>query len=172
MSRILLIKLCRLTPYFQVTQPLGLMYIAAVLRKDDPCREVRIVDMKLHRWNVKDILPQVRSFDPHIVGIQALTLEAEILHAVAREVKRIKPLCRVIVGGPHASTMPVQILSDPNVDALVLGEGEYTGLRVVQALEKGEPLEGIPGGAYRRKEIGRSHILTPVTLQTPMPPSP
>jgi radical SAM superfamily enzyme YgiQ (UPF0313 family) len=55
----------------------------------------------------------------------------------------------VVWGGIHASLLPEQTLNNPYVDIVVIGEGEVTLLELVKTLEGGEPLNQVPGIAYR-----------------------
>ena len=56
----------------------------------------------------------------------------------------------VVWGGIHASLLPHQTLENPNIDIVVVGEGEATFTEVVQALQTGRPLEEVDGIYFKR----------------------
>jgi anaerobic magnesium-protoporphyrin IX monomethyl ester cyclase len=132
-----------------VIQPLGVMYLSSYLKhKGYP--ETRILDQKVQRLSFDDIERYVREWRPGLVGVSALTWEANAAHEVARRVKSVDPAIAVVFGGPHASSYTETILEDPNVDVVCVGEGEETLLQLVQRAEKGEPLTGVAGIAFRQ----------------------
>ncbi len=129
--------------------PLGLAYIAAVLREH--AHDVDIVDLDLERNRLKDIAGILRTLKPKIVGIGALTLQVENLYAIARIIKGISKSITVVTGGPHPSALPEKTLREAmgNIDIAVVGEGEYTFLDIVNAKELNE----IPGIVYRKNDV-------------------
>jgi radical SAM superfamily enzyme YgiQ (UPF0313 family) len=60
---------------------------------------------------------------------------------------------RVISGGPHASFMYEQVLSNSEVDIIIIGEGEHTVVELARAVESGGDLQKVKGIAF--KDNGR-----------------
>ena len=56
----------------------------------------------------------------------------------------------VIFGGPHCSHEPQFILNDSNVDLMVSGEGDLTIVELIDTLEEGKDVVGVPGIAYKK----------------------
>lgn len=132
--------------------PLGLGYIAAVLEKNN--YEVTILDAGIENWRkinqredgIKyvgmgwdDITKRVAKENPDIVGIFIMTVDAVNAHNVARSVKEVDKNIIVVAGGPHVCVRQTEVISDPNIDIAVAGEGEYVMLDLVQELEKENP---------------------------------
>ena len=135
--------------------PVGLLYIAACLRKD-LVAEVRLLDAMFEPDILKLVNSEIRSRRPDIVGISALTAEAFLAHKLTAAVKAADNSIPVIMGGPHPSSDPEAVLADPAVDAVVIGEGEKTFTELVGAIcEAGpgwnepEKIRGIAGLAVR-----------------------
>lgn len=126
--------------------PLGLGYIAAVLRENNI--NVDIIDLDLEKDKFKRISDIIKTLKPRIVGIGALTLQVENVYAIADIIKGISDSILVVIGGPHASSLPEQTLLEArgNIDIAVVGEGEYTFLDIVN----GKELKDIPGIVYRK----------------------
>ncbi len=124
--------------------PIGLLYLAGTLLEAgvavevvDGCREGRAA-----------IEAALARFCPDFVGIVCLTPARQKAFEAARIAKAFDPRIQVVIGGAHATIMPNQILeSYPEIDVVVLGEGEQTLVEIV----RGDALEGIKGIAYRHE---------------------
>jgi anaerobic magnesium-protoporphyrin IX monomethyl ester cyclase len=76
-----------------------------------------------------------------------------IIARTARAVAAALPGVRIVYGGVHPTYFWREILQgEPYVHAVVRGEGEETGRRLMRALEEGSPLDAIPGIAFRRDD--------------------
>ena len=122
---------------YQCSPPLGLMYIAAFLRKKNSAHQIKIIDMIINRLTWKDIKKDIIKFRPEICGFSSLSLEANNMHIIARSVKELIPNCHIVVGGPHASAAPEEILKDKSINSVVIGEGEETMVELLESVEKG-----------------------------------
>lgn len=171
----------RFMGYYNRYFPLGLAYLAAVLRKEG--HEVLIYDAdcnvnpskmdftaleesyplylkSLHDshpiW--KEISETICSFNPGIVGISVWTTFAASAFTIASIIKRINKDLPVIMGGPHVSIKHDEVIKIcPDVDFLVRGEGEESFLELVEKLQgrdevKIEGLRDIKGITYRRND--------------------
>ncbi|MBU3912754.1 MAG: B12-binding domain-containing radical SAM protein [Nanoarchaeota archaeon] len=124
-----------------VYPPIGLMHLAAVLRKD---YDVSIIDYSggeiSHDVARKDIL----SINPDLVGVRVLTgppiPRAILISKIAKELGKI-----VVWGGPHPTILPGQTLKEEYIDSVVIGEGEHTFLNLLRYYfhNKKEKLEGV-----------------------------
>jgi len=145
--------------------PLGLAAVAAVLRESG--HQVRILDAYTEGWDRRGLLDndlieiglpeeevaaQIRRYQPHMVGFTApFTAQMPRLRSLARWVKAIHPEIFVLCGGNHPSCAPAEVLSVPEIDAVVLGEAESTLPQLLQALQDAEGLENCEGIAYRSR---------------------
>jgi len=150
MARILLIKaegLGRLN--YAVTPPLGLLYLAALLRRERG-HEIRILDLRVSKDPARSLAKEVGDFLPHLVGLSAITMEAPSLHKIASTVKNLSRNIPVIAGGPHPTSFPEDVLSDQNIDAVVFGEGEQTVLELSDVLLDGGDVKRVNGIGLRK----------------------
>src|SRR5262245_30330072 len=71
-----------------------------------------------------EIESEITEIRPDVVGISSLFTPyyREVLEVAARVKKRLD--VPVIVGGSHASAVPDSLLSSPNIDYVIRGEGE------------------------------------------------
>ena len=119
--------------------PLGLEYIAAYV--EGAVDEVRVVDMEMERRTFQQILDLHK---PDLVGISMSATEHNEglrLAAVAK-----KNGAATMVGGYHPTAVPDVMLSFPQVDMVVRGEGEATVKEIIEA----ESPEGVLGVSYRQ----------------------
>jgi len=130
---------------------LGLGYLAAVAEQEG--HEVRIHDMGLDpKKSVEEEVAEVVAFGPDLVGATAMTTSwYSIEQAIALVKEQIG--CPVVIGGPHATTLPEITLQDPHVDFVVHGEGEETFRELTRVLQKGErQYDPIAGLLYKNAE--------------------
>ena len=70
-----------------------------------------------------------------MVGITSITTTIKSTLLAARVAKEACPNAVVVLGGPHATFMDSQILSEyPDVDIVVRGEGEQTLLELLSRI--------------------------------------
>ncbi|UCC73920.1 MAG: cobalamin-dependent protein [Gemmatimonadota bacterium] len=120
-------------------EPLELEYLAAGL----PYHDVELIDMRYD----KDLAGKIRAFQPHVVATTAYTVHVYIALDIMRTAKRISQDIFTVVGGHHATLMPQDFRSE-DVDAIVVGEGVFAFKELVECLERGRPLAGVPGLWY------------------------
>jgi len=133
----------------QKNPPMGALYLAAYLRRQNPSRTFRIVDMVLEQQPPDRIDGVLREFQPDICGITCLTAAAVNAFKVARRIKLWNKDCPVIIGGPHPSFMPETVFDEPAVDYCVMGEGEQSMANLVAALETGSVPHDLEGVGFR-----------------------
>ncbi|UCG82855.1 MAG: cobalamin-dependent protein [Dehalococcoidia bacterium] len=124
--------------------PMGLLYLAAILEKND--YEVDVLDLLVSRYTKDKIKRKLEQYQPDIVGVTAVTMNYPTASDILKYCKSVNPDIITIIGGPHVTFAPTETLNeDPWIDIVVMGEGELTMLDIVG----GKKLEHIPGIAYR-----------------------
>jgi hopanoid C-3 methylase len=138
-----------LAPFFQ-TEPLGLEYIAAELRKKRHL--VVIEDM---RFNKNPLSSMLKIHRPDVIGLACLhILDAKATLRLAREAKAFDANIFVVVGGHAASAYPEALDQSTDIDAICIGEGEIIVPALCNALEERESLEIIPSLALPANPSG------------------
>ena len=128
-----------------IQPPLGLAYIAAVLRENS--FDTRILDLAALDLDLEGAKNEISNIKPNIIGITATTNTIGEAYKIAEAVKSKNNV--VVVGGPHTSILPEKTLKECKfIDIVVMGEGEYTMLEIAS----GNSLKNIGGIAYRVKE--------------------
>lgn len=128
--------------------PESLLSIAAAPFKEG--YDIKIIDQRVDRnWRTK--LENYAGNNPICVGITCLTGPSikNALYA-ANIVKKINKDIKVVFGGVHVTLMPEQSIQNENIDIIVKGEGDFTFLNLVKALESGNPFDNIKGLYYKK----------------------
>ncbi len=124
--------------------PLGLAYIAAVLREKG--HTVKIIDL-----NVEDNLWEVLSErEWGLAGISCDTSRYPVAMEIAKQIKKYYS-CKIIMGGPHVTFFDRETLNTGAVDYVARGEGEYIALNLVDALANSSALAKVKGISFIKK---------------------
>ncbi len=126
--------------------PYGLAYVAAALEKAG--FTVQILDNYQLQNTLETVKQEVASRDPEIVGISCSSVTYKRAIETAKAIKQVKPSCKVVAGGWHPSFEPDSMLEHPEIDYIVIGEGEFPMVELAQLLAKGssnEAINKIPG---------------------------
>lgn len=138
--------------------PLGLLCVAAALEQGGFC--VRVHDFYQFGGKPKDIIGLLGQYRPKIVGVSTLTSGFHMALRLCRHVKAASPETATVLGGPHATALPEEVVMDPSVDFAVRGEGEQTIVELARALCSGtrsvEDIKSIEGLAF--KENGTAFL--------------
>ena len=152
--------------------PLGLAYVAAALEKAD--FQVEIIDNYMLKKPTDYIKSEVRRLAPQIVGITCGSVTYQRCIETAKAVKEVLPSCTVVVGGWHPSYLPESMLQHPEIDYVVMGEGERAIVELANSITKGDDdsvISKIPGVAcrYNGKVAKNATVLISDLDQIPFP---
>jgi len=139
--------------------PLGIMYIAGYLRQHG--YGVGFLDGCALNTSIDKIVSVIKEREPKSVGISATTFSFNKAIDLAQQIKKHCPNTLVILGGAHATAVPLHPMENYDCfDLLVYGEGEVTSLEILDTLKKHnynnqsllndvESLKAIDGLVYR-----------------------
>ncbi len=133
--------------------PLGLLSVGGPLI--DAGHVAQLLDAEFGPMLTKDILERAIAFAPEAIlfGHSGSTSAHPIVADISRAIRKAIPEVWMVYGGVFPTYHWREILAtEPQIDIIVRGEGEETGLRVINALEANTPLGSIPGIAYRRQD--------------------
>ena len=141
-----------------VAPSLGIGYMAAVLEENGI--DVDVLDASALELTYDEIGEEILKRNPDIVSISALTPTIGVALDSADKIKQVKPDTVVVLGGYHPTFEYKSVLEEPSVDLVVRGEGEYTMLELVHAIDMNEDLVNVKGLAFHDKE-DNSLVVTP-----------
>lgn len=137
-------------PTYKALAPMGLAYLAAVAR--DAGHNVTAIE-GVFLGNPTDIARKVASANPDVVGTSTSSSNRLAGIASIREIRQATPNAFIVVGGSHFShTAENALRCIPEIDAVVVGEGEQTFLELLEHLPDRDALATIPGLVFRDDE--------------------
>lgn len=122
---------------------LGLATIAAVARERG--HDIEILDLSWRDYNWQDVRDHISRFQPDIIGITATTPLMNQLRDISVLAKDISEEILLVGGGPHPSALPMETLKESMLDAVVVGEADFSFADVCD----GQKLSEIKGLVYR-----------------------
>ncbi len=135
--------------------PLGLMYIASVLRNDG--HGVVVYSKDKYHYPSEHLTQYLDDNQFDVVGMGVIAgywQYAEMLR-ISKAIRAAKRRVHFIIGGHGPSPEPGYFIRKTSADAVVMGEGERTIVDLVKALEGGKGLGGVTGIAYN---IGEANV--------------
>jgi magnesium-protoporphyrin IX monomethyl ester (oxidative) cyclase len=128
-------------------EPLGILYIAANLEKYG--YSVDFLDAFAQGIGIKEIIEHIEKTKPKVIGISCLTSDGTITFKLCQEIKEKFPEIFLVLGNLHASIFADYFIKNAKVDLVVHGEGEYTIVKVMDALKNKGDFSIIKGITYR-----------------------
>ncbi|WP_270180507.1 B12-binding domain-containing radical SAM protein [Alkalihalobacillus sp. CinArs1] len=133
-------------------------------------------DVKMAEYTIKDpvmnIVSDLHSTKPDVLGFSCYIWNIEETLPVIEMLKKVNPSLKIVLGGPEVSYDVYDWLDRiPEVDYIVMGEGEATFKELLKRIEAGESVDDVKGIAFRKD--GKNHINpTAVKLSLSDIPSP
>jgi len=144
--------------------PLGLAYIASVLRDDK--HDVHVIDALGEApeqmvpdgdiWRLgltpEEIIERIPK-DTKAIGLTSMwSYSWPIVRELIHKVREAFPDTPIICGGEHFTAVPELSMEQAPIDFLVIGEGEETAVALFRAIELGLDHTVIPGIAFRNAD--------------------
>ncbi|MFH1073484.1 MAG: radical SAM protein [Candidatus Firestonebacteria bacterium] len=107
--------------------------------------EVSFIDLRLLA-GFEEFKSEIKKRNPAAVGLSMMSVDFNAVMKCADLIKEVDRSIKVIVGGPHPSINANEVSVNPNIDHIVLGEGEITFTEILNGLSAGKPLERVIRG--------------------------
>ena len=122
---------------------LALATISATARERG--HEIHIMDLSWSIYDYNYIKQEILRLKPDIIGIHATTPNMNQARDISILAKDISKDILMVAGGPHPSALPEESLRESYLDAVVVGEGDYTFAELCD----GDNFKDIKGLYYR-----------------------
>ena len=145
--------------------PIGLAYIAAAIREEG--HDTTIVDapgsaprnyhtfkgnVRVRGLTQEQIIERIPS-DVEVIGLGCMfTSHWVYVRELVGKIRGLFPNIHILMGGEHVTGFPEFSLEQSHLDSVVMGEGEETIAQLLEHIEKGLPLDGVEGVAYKDPE--------------------
>ena len=158
-----------------ITLPMGIAYLGSVLEKANynvsmidalgtSRNQIKTSDCGTYNYqglNDDEIISKINT-KTKIFGISLMFSQEWVPHReLIKKIKKKFPHLIIVAGGEHPTAMPEYILNDcPEIDYLILGEGEFTFLELVYNLASNKNVNKVSGIAFKSKNIFRNNGLS------------
>lgn len=131
-------------------QHIGLGYLSSYLENSGV--EVKVIDAKLERLTLDDVIEMTLHEEPDVIGLTAMTHEIDRANEIAVSIRNRINEALFVIGGVHVTALPRETLSAYNVfDVGIIGEGELTLQKLVDMLaQRKRDFSTIDGIVYRK----------------------
>lgn len=151
------LKVLLMKPYSRADElipPFSLGYLATAVRKN---HDVDILDGIKEKLTLDGFREALKEKQPDVVGIQVFTFHMSLIGQYLDLIKKILPNAKIILGGPHPSSSPLNILdSFSKVDWAFQGEAEIGLAKLLDLIAENkvntENLKKIPGLIWKDKD--------------------
>jgi len=141
--------------------PLGIAYLGAFLEQYG--YSVTLLDMDPLGIDNGDLARVIRDEGFRFVGVSWMTPQSRFAREILSVIKKVDKNIITMTGGPHPSALPREVVSDPNCDFVIYGEGELTCLELVMRYDELYPQFGAVSGLAWKID-GKVHVNGPRAL--------
>ena len=121
----------------------GISYISSLLKKHGHNTRLLVLSRMFgKRGNLRLINEYIKDFSPKLICFSTVSTEYPFIRDMAGYIKKKYPGIFSIIGGPHVSLNPQDVIQD-EFDCLCIGEGEYPVRELVEQLEEDRLPRGI-----------------------------
>lgn len=124
----------------------GMQYVAGELRR----RGHEVIYLEGFFHSNEEMRRRVAAFGAEALGVYVISILWHKAEPFIRGARQDNPKLFTFIGGHGATAMPGQMLTEcPDLDVVVVGEGELTCGEMIDSLGKGSDLSGVKGLYYR-----------------------
>lgn len=139
---------------------LGIEYLSAVLKANshetklffDPQLFMDTVSRKRFLANIFDysdkIVKDILNYNPYIVAFSVMSTNYQWACKLSEKIKAVIDV-KIVFGGMHPTSVPEQVIKNEFVDFVVVGEGEFAFLELVESGFERESLSNIRNLVYK-----------------------
>jgi radical SAM superfamily enzyme YgiQ (UPF0313 family) len=131
------LRIARAFHSFLHLEPLELEIVAGGI---DPAHPARILDLTLSRRPEAELLDALRAFAPDAIGFGGYSNQAAHVKTLAAAAKTARPDVKIVVGGVHATILPMDFHLPGRIDYVVRGEGATALRRLIAHWTDGTPV--------------------------------
>ena len=129
--------------------PLALGYLAAPLLKKG--HQIKIIDAAPMEYSNQEIGREVYKFSPDLIGVSAVTADADEAYCLIDFLKGNFPKMPIIFGGPHVNCFPDLVFQQlSKLDMIIYGEGEKNFEQVIDYYNDNRKLPEDVAGTWVR----------------------
>ncbi len=147
-------------PDYNPKEPMGLMYIAATLRRNS--HSVEILDADILALTLEETVAEIMRRPAKVIGFSVMQRALPSVKLLVEKLRSRGVTTHICCGGFTATLSAKHILERiPGINSIVLSEGEITFSNLVQAIKESIDWDHFPGMAFRQS--GKVVVNQPTT---------
>jgi len=127
--------------------PLGLACIGAIGKAAN--HQVKVIDSEILQYSYDDIRREIIEFSPDLVGMSTFMSTIDYCYRIAGIAKEVNQKIKVVMGGSHATTHPQEAIGNPDVNFVVVGEGELVFKNLVKSIDEESDCSRVNGLVWK-----------------------
>lgn len=133
-----------------VEMPLGLAYIASVLRLSG--HNINLLDINASGISQDKVVGILKNTDFNVIGIGGLTSTYKYVKWLSSVIKNIKPEIPIIAGNMVSTAIPELLLNNTKIDIAVIDEGEETVKDLIETIARSGDLSCVDGIYFKKED--------------------
>jgi anaerobic magnesium-protoporphyrin IX monomethyl ester cyclase len=102
--------------------------------------------------DTEEVLQKIEELQPDVIAFSVITSTYQWSLEIARQARIRVPHLKTVFGGVHISAVPDRVMNRPEVDYVVVGEGEIAFPQILKAIELEDFITIIPNTRFRDME--------------------
>jgi anaerobic magnesium-protoporphyrin IX monomethyl ester cyclase len=131
-----------------IAPPFALLTIAAPLLKEG--YQVKIIDQRTNPLWEKELKDELTKKPLYVALTSMSGTQIKFAIRASQIIREYSKEIPIIWGGTHVTILPEQTLENPNIDIVVVGEGENTILEITDALANHKSVESVKGIYFKK----------------------
>ncbi len=137
------VTLINLYSDFYLSTNIGLTYIISAIEDK---HTVKLLDAGFHVKNFPQyVLNDIESYQPDVIGFSVTSYSFHSALKISALIKSKYPQISLVFGGVHVTLLPEEMINQPSVDVICIGEGEDAFAEYLACLSFGRHPLGVNG---------------------------
>ena len=132
-----------------LSAPLNLGYLTSYAHSKSQRFDISILDAEAQEMTYRQVIDHLKKENAAVVGITTTTPSFGVVTDLCREIRSGCPGVLIVLGGPHVTALPGDLLQDGTANFSVMGEGELTFLELLNAIADKTDMTAIKGLAFK-----------------------
>ncbi len=134
---------------FQFEESLGIEYLSSILKREG--HQTYLIYFKSFKhFSLNQVFKKISQIKPDIVAFSVFTHRYQESCTIAKYIKE-KFNLKIVFGGIHPTLLPRKVIKKDYIDFVIIGEGEYAFLELVNCLSFNNDLSKVPNLYYKKK---------------------
>ena len=127
--------------------PVGLAHVMTVVKQAG--HDFDLLDIGLYDYDDTQVEEFLASHRYDVVLTGSIVTHYAWMKWLTRAIRRHQPEATIVVGNSVGGSIPKVFLTNSKADVVVIGEGEYATLDILECLDRGSDLGRVSGIAFR-----------------------